>query len=242
MSQVSPEGAGPRVAWACVLALVVGSGLLVPVHRVAACSVAIVEFVIDASLREGDSEAPVPFGALTAFTRRVSATRCEGNKCTHSTCGDHGLLELQFDARDDGTGSDRVGYRVLWLSGELSAQARAALDGVKPLFETQRVTLDVGWSEVPQLTGELALIAVDHAGNESAPSDPVHVEWSGCTSYWDDATCRPTTTNQVSSGAAHGCALASFSAASQPASPGLWLWAAGLAVAGARRRHPRARG
>lgn len=231
---------GRRVAPAVALTLMVGLGLLCPVQRAAACSTAIVDFVIDPSLRDNDSEAPAPFGTLTAFTRRVSATRCEGNKCTQSTCGDHGQLELQFDAREDGMGADGIGYRVVWLSGELPEHTRAVLDGVKPLAEAQHLTLEVGWDEVPQLSGELALVAVDHAGNESAPSDPVHVEWSGCTSYWDDPTCRPTTTNQVAGGAAHGCALAALNRTSRPASLGLWLWVAGLAVARVRRKRARA--
>jgi len=42
---------------------------------------------------------------------------------------------------------------------------------------------------VTELNGELALVAVDSAGNESAPSEPIHVEFSGCTHYFDDATC-----------------------------------------------------
>jgi hypothetical protein len=131
---------------------------------------------------------------------------------------------------------------VLWLSGELSAQARAALDGVKPLAESGRVTLEVGWNEVTALSGELALVAVDHAGNESVPSDPVQVEWSGCTSYWDDATCRPATTSRVSGGAANGCTLAAITCANSRASLAVWLWTAALALVRVQRRRVRARG
>jgi hypothetical protein len=38
---------------------------------------------------------------------------------------------------------------------------------------------------VALLDGELSLVAVDRAGNESEPSAPVHVAWSGCMSYFD---------------------------------------------------------
>jgi hypothetical protein len=220
------------------LTLVAGAAVLCHAHQVAACST-LLSFAIDPKLREGDSESPAPFSGVTAFTRRISATRCEGNTCTQSTCGDHGQLELQFDAREDVTGPDAVGYRVVWLSGELPAAAHAALDGVKPLVQAGHVTLDVGWNEVTQLSGEVALVAVDHAGNESTQSEPVRVEWSGCTSYWDDPTCRSSHESPAAGAAAHGCTLAS--AMHTPPRPRLelWLWAGCLTSLAARRKRAR---
>jgi len=242
MSQVSHEGRGPgAVAHACVLTLLasLAMGVLCPVGRVAACSMASVTYAIDPGLRGDDSEAPAPFSNPSAFTRRISATYCDGTKCTQSSCGDRGQLELQFDAREDAAGSDAVGFRIVWLSGELSDEARRALDGARQLFEPGRVTIDLGWSDVTQLSGEIALVAVDHAGNESAPSDAVRVEWSGCTSSWDDPTCRPATTNQVVGGAANGCAISTLAPTSGPGSLGLWLWVAGLVVACVRCKRAR---
>jgi hypothetical protein len=238
MSHVSRQSRSTRVVALVGLVMwLAGSG----VSRVAACSAASADFTIDPNLRESDSDAPAPFGSLTAFTRRVSATRCAGKTCTQSTCGDHGQLELQFDARDEGVDPAGIGYRVVWLSGELPEPVRGALDGVKPLAEAGRITLDVGWNEVTALSGELALVAVDHAGNESAPSDPVQVEWSGCTSYWDDPTCRPATTSRVSGGAANGCELAAITRTGSRASLVGWLSAAALALARVQRRRVRAR-
>lgn len=221
MNQVSREGR--RVVPAYALLLLAGLHALCPVGRVAACSLADVTFAIDSSLRDEDGEAPKAFGNVTAFTRRITATRCTGNRCTQSSCGDRGQLELQFDAREADTGTDGIGYRIVWLSGELPDTTRRALDGVKPLLEPGRLTLDVGWSEVTSLSGELALIAVDHAGNESAQSDPVHLEWSGCTSYWDDLSCHTPGASQVAGGAAHGCTIGALDPARGDGAGAAWV-------------------
>jgi hypothetical protein len=67
---------------------------------------------------------------------------------------------------------------------------RAHLDRVLPLSAAaHELSVELGWSGVTQLDGELALVAVDRAGNESEPSAPVRVSWSGCTDFYDEPFC-----------------------------------------------------
>jgi hypothetical protein len=147
-------------------------------------------FVVDPALRETDSEPPTPFSELSAFTRRISATRCDGKLCTSISCGDDGHLELHFEPpKDDSNAAAELGYRVVWLSGRMPDGLRAATETIKPLADSHTIALELGWNGVTELNGDLALIAVDRAGNESEASRSVHVEWSGCTSYWDDPAC-----------------------------------------------------
>lgn len=144
-------------------------------------------FEIDTSLQAQDSEPPAPFSELTAFTRRVANTRCTNNVCTSVSCNDTGTLELHFESpRDEDAG---LGYKVIWLRGDMPEELRGALGVATALPNDRTIALSLSWEGVARLDGELALVAVDRAGNESVASAPVHVEWSGCTSYWDDARC-----------------------------------------------------
>lgn len=55
--------------------------------------------------------------------------------------------------------------------------------------QTREIAIELSFKEITLLEGELALVAIDHAGNESEPSDPVQITWSGCTEYFDDPFC-----------------------------------------------------
>jgi MYXO-CTERM domain-containing protein len=150
------------------------------------------EFEIDPSLREVDTTPPSGFGALQASTRQISGTHCEGSSCTSNSCGDFGRVELTFNAPpvDDHTNTAELGYRVVWLRGRMPSSMRNFIDRVQVLRGDSRLNLELGFSGVTELDGEFALVAVDRAGNESAPSEPIKVQWSGCTSFWDSPnTC-----------------------------------------------------
>jgi hypothetical protein len=132
-----------------------------------------------------DTAPPTPFRELRASTRQISSTRCEGKTCTSSSCSDEGVIELEFTPpEDDRSAPSQLGYRVLW-HGAVPAGVTSLSDDVQPLGELHTIVLAVGFANVSQLDGELALVAVDRAGNESEPSAPVHVTWSGCMSYFD---------------------------------------------------------
>jgi len=144
------------------------------------------EFELDPSLVGVDTAPPTRFGALQAFTRQISGTRCEGDTCTSSSCGDAGGLELKFaPPKDDHTDTAALGYRVVWLRGRMPDTMQRYIERVQPLGRASEIVLELGFSGVTQLDGELALVAVDRAGNESAPSEPVAVGWNGCMSFFN---------------------------------------------------------
>jgi hypothetical protein len=141
------------------------------------------------------------------------------------------FVELRFEPpQDAGEDGSDLGYRVVWLSGEMPEAMRGQLDVIRPLNAGGRLTLDVGFSGITQLDGELALVAVDHAGNESEPSEAVRVQWSGCTEYFDEPTCA----------AASGNCTVGF-ATPRPTRAGLWSWTAALALGACVMRRIRRR-
>jgi hypothetical protein len=167
-------------------ALCCAGWLLVPAAAYA-CTRGIAEpFQLQAS---GDSEGPAPFRDVTALTHRVAATRCSDGVCTSNSCGDSGILELSFQAPSEALAGE-LGYRMMWLSGDWPKGLRAQLDQTLPLdAAADRVSVELGWRGVTELDGELVLVAVDRAGNESEPSAPVRVSWSGCTDFYEDPFC-----------------------------------------------------
>ncbi|HTU59028.1 MAG TPA: hypothetical protein VMF89_11355, partial [Polyangiales bacterium] len=155
-----------------------------------ACSRTEIEpFRIDRSLEAHGQETPDMFRQVRAYTYRIESERCSGDTCTASSCGDAGLLLLRF-APPAEAAEKELGYRVVWLSGSAPPSMLRHLDRVLPLDPQARaITLELGFKEMAVLDGELALVAIDHAGNESEPSEPVQVTWSGCTEYFDDPFC-----------------------------------------------------
>ncbi|HEY2732892.1 MAG TPA: hypothetical protein VGI70_02860, partial [Polyangiales bacterium] len=133
---------------------------------------------------------PSTFSQVAATTHRVNGTHCHGDSCSSSSCGDVGELTLTFAApSDDHTALEQLGYRVVWLAGSAPASLDAYTQQTQPLQNANEIEIDLGFDGIEQLNGELALIAVDRAGNESAMSAPIHVEYSGCTEYFDAPGC-----------------------------------------------------
>ena len=160
-----------------------------------------------------------------ATTRRIAGEHCQNGTCSSSSCGDLGYVELRFEPPRDGLEdpyeSTDLGYRLVWLSGKMPEAMRGEVGVLRPLNAGGSLTLDIGYAAITELDGELALVAVDRAGNESARSEPVRVQWSGCTEYFDDPICASTSGH--------------CSAAGRPGRAshvGLWLWVSGLALAG----------
>ncbi|HKO94887.1 MAG TPA: hypothetical protein VJU61_27225, partial [Polyangiaceae bacterium] len=80
---------------------------------------------------------------------------------------------------DDLTPPSQMGYRIELVRGEVPESMRrligVELAGPAPLL------LRPSFDEVPSLSATLQVVAVDDAGNESAPSEPFTLAWSGCT-------------------------------------------------------------
>jgi hypothetical protein len=184
------EWPNQRIGLHCGAAILALFGLAVIDANVAqACSTALEPpFSVDPN-KAGDTTPPSPFSDLSATTLRVNGTHCHGDTCSSTSCGDDGRLTLTFTApKDDQTAAEQLGYRVVWLDGSAPASLDA-YKGTRSLPNTNQIDLELGFDGIEQLNGDLALIAVDRAGNESAMSKPIHVEYSGCTEYFDTPGC-----------------------------------------------------
>lgn len=213
----------PKLRFAVLSCALFLGGVVLRPQLAAACSqVAPSTFDIDPGLAQDDQSAPTPFRGLTASTHRVSGEHCKNGTCISSSCGDSGYVELRFelprDGADDAESSD-LGYRVVWLRGKMPETMRSEIGVVRPLNAVPSLTLDVGFSGITELDGELALVAVDRAGNESAQSEAVHVQWSGCTEYFDEPVCAASSSS---------CSVAS--APSRSGHAGAWPMAAAAAL------------
>jgi hypothetical protein len=155
-----------------------------------ACTRAFVEpFKVDPARTDESAEAPSSFRDLRAISYRVSSTHCNSKSCTTNNCGDSGTLLVQFEPPDEASEGE-LGYRAIWIGRPLPAAFRERLDRVMPLDPaTRSVAFEFGFNEIASLEGEVALVAVDRAGRESIPSEPVRVSFSGCTEYFDQPYC-----------------------------------------------------
>jgi hypothetical protein len=130
---------------------------------------------------------------------------------------------------DDQNEPPNLGYRVMWLSGARPRSAGAFLDRSWPLSQASQrgagagqLSLELSYSDVADLDAEIALVAIDRAGNESEPSEPIHLQWSGCTRDGDE------------------CLEDAGCSASRPARGSVgWVVAVALGLAAIRRRSQR---
>jgi hypothetical protein len=162
-----------------------------PLQRVAACfTVKIPPYEIDPALRDSDTTPPTAFRDVSALGVRVASLHCRGHECTEGSCPDWGGLRISFSRpKDDQTPNDALGYRLVWMGASMPDGMLDATDHVWRLGSATEVVVELDYDAIAGLDGEIALIAVDRAGNESAPSEPVHVAVLGCTTYFDQPTC-----------------------------------------------------
>jgi hypothetical protein len=155
-----------------------------------ACQRYLIEpFRIDRALPTSGEEAPDKFRQVSAYTYRVESERCSGDTCSASSCRDEGILLLHFAPPAEAEDRE-LGYRLVWLRGSAPPSLLRHLDRAMPLDpQAREIALALSFKEITLLEGELALVALDHAGNESEPSNPVQVSWSGCTEYFDEPFC-----------------------------------------------------
>jgi hypothetical protein len=130
-------------------------------------------------LRATDHDPPVPIAEAGAVVTRRTDSVCSGGSCTVTDCGRYGQLTLDYLRAQPADEAEEVGYRVELLSGELPPSMRTLVGPVRPL--SPRIVFDMAFDDAPVLDAEIAVVVIDRAGNESAPSDPIHLLWSGCT-------------------------------------------------------------
>lgn len=151
----------PRIATACVLEPTLP-------HRP------------DPTLQQIDTAAPRAPVVVAAAAYRRSGMTCGQDVCVANNCGDLGGVAVDLEAgRDDHTPSNRLGYRLELVDGEVPEQLRRRL-GVNLAGPTP-VRLHLAFDQVPAVNATLRVIALDEAGNESAPSAPFELSFDGCT-------------------------------------------------------------
>jgi hypothetical protein len=127
----------------------------------------------DASLARIDTAAPEAPLVAAAKAYRRSGLTCGEDICVANNCGDMGGVAIDLAAGDDQTPTDRLGYRLELLSGVVPVALRnmlgVALEGPTPL------RIHLAFDDVPSVDATLRVIAIDDAGNESAPSEPFHL-------------------------------------------------------------------
>lgn len=176
------------------LAAAAAATLLAASQPARACTSVEVEFyAIEPDLRAVDSTAPTPFRDVVARVDRRPETVCRGEECTTSSCGSSGEIALRFQPpSDDQNDGQNLGYRVIWLRGQQPRSANGFLQHSWPLGPaggSGEISLTIAYADVAELDAEISLVAIDRAGNESEPSEPIHLEFSGCTRDVTSNTC-----------------------------------------------------
>lgn len=135
---------------------------------------------VDATLRASDVAAPATPVVVSVDTFRRNGMTCTRASCVANSCGSTGTVRIDLaPSADDDTPPSQLGYRLILVRGELPESMQAAI-GV-PLAAGHVLYLRPGFEELPLLDVELAAVAIDAAGNESAPTAPFGVHFDGCT-------------------------------------------------------------
>jgi hypothetical protein len=135
---------------------------------------------VDAALQRSDESAPGTPVVLGIDTFRRNGMTCTRASCVANSCGDTGTVRIDLaPSADDATPTRELGYRLSLVRGDLPDSMRGAVDVT--LAAGQPLFLRPGFDELPELDIELAAVAVDAAGNESAPTEPFTIRFDGCT-------------------------------------------------------------
>ncbi len=139
----------------------------------AACSLVHIPHNLDPSEQGVDLEPPTLAGAKV-----LQIVRGIGHGATpFSSCDDIGLITIEVDSKDDRTPPDKLGYRVTVIGGVLP-------DGFAPISGDRRAIgknkLSLVWVDGASNAQEyfdftVEIIAIDLAGNESTPSEPLRI-------------------------------------------------------------------
>ncbi|HEU4582326.1 MAG TPA: hypothetical protein VFS67_28915 [Polyangiaceae bacterium] len=229
------------MAVACCL-----SGVWAWERTAAACSrPAPIEFALDPAQRALDSVAPSAPLHVSGIAGRYSGSFCDRDECTVSSCGSAGFVQLEFEPAQDAR-SSVLGYRLRLRSGAVPEALWAKLGGITAARSSFRIDL-LPFDEIAALDASFTLAAIDSAGNESAPSEPFHLAFNGCTELVNHSGCAedlPGVTCEAGECTsaegplgpdAEGCAL-SLPGASDRSSPLIGLCVAAGALAALRRR------
>ncbi|HTV18714.1 MAG TPA: hypothetical protein VMG12_08590 [Polyangiaceae bacterium] len=135
---------------------------------------------VDATLQQGDVSAPPTPVVVSVDAFRRNGMTCTHASCVANSCGSTGTVRIDLaPSADDATPPAELGYRLVLVRGALPESMQSSI-GV-PLAAGHVLYLRPGFDELPLLDVELAAVAIDAAGNESAPTEPFPVRFDGCT-------------------------------------------------------------
>lgn len=133
----------------------------------------------DADLARIDTAPPERPVVLAAEAYRRSGLTCGQDICVANNCGDLGGVAVDLSADDDQTPAREIGFRLELVEGDVPPALRRML-GVDLAGPTP-LRVQLSFDDVPSVAATLRVIAIDAAGNESAPSEPFEVGFDGCT-------------------------------------------------------------
>jgi hypothetical protein len=133
----------------------------------------------DADLARIDTAPPDRPVVLAAEAYRRSGLTCGEDICVANNCGDLGGVAVELSAGDDQTPARDIGFRLELVEGNVPPALRRML-GVDLAGPTP-LRVQLAFDDVPSVAATLRVIAIDAAGNESAPSEPFQVGFDGCT-------------------------------------------------------------
>jgi hypothetical protein len=152
--------------------------------------------VVDPALVGVDSLPPSPPARVVATVERRLGMQCFESGCLSSSCGDTASVALTFtEASDDQTAADVIGYQLI---SDSRALPEALADAPAQRAPTGRLVLRLGFDEAGGIDLIARLVAIDAAGNVSAPSEPFSVRYSGCTHPLNGDTCTDADTTSCS--------------------------------------------
>jgi hypothetical protein len=135
---------------------------------------------VDAALQGNDVSAPATPVVVSVDAFRRHGMTCTRASCVANSCGSTGTVRIDLaPSADDVTPPEELGYRLVLVRGELPESVQRSID--VPLAAGQTFYLRPGFDELPLLDVQLAAVAIDAAGNESAPTQPFEVHFDGCT-------------------------------------------------------------
>ena len=161
--------------------MLLASAVLLGSAPALACRLLSMEFhQVDAELHEIDTSAPGRPTVVQVDAYRRAGMTCTDASCVWNSCGDTGTVRIALaPSAEDDTPPSQLGYRLSLVAGAVpeSMQGLIGVDlaGAGPLF------LRPSFDEVATIDAVLTAVAIDAAGNESAPSEPFVVQFGGCT-------------------------------------------------------------
>jgi hypothetical protein len=154
-------------------ALIVPAAVLAHARPSHACSIpGPTPHTIDPQRQASDHQAPtLAAPAPPKITRGRAAHRAGCTSSASSSCDDVGLIDIALSASDDMSPSSAIGYRFSMVSGKLPDGLQLPADAVRPGTGSSVV---LAWIDEMTDTQEpfdftVQIVAVDEAGNESAP-------------------------------------------------------------------------